>query len=308
MGKMIPSGTINIRLTIFSALVLLVLLSFIGIKYQNSNHDLENILQKTVKKNEILSKLRINLIKESDFEKAAVMADTDELSVALADKAIQIADIVDSERYELRHLIEQDNILNELSLLREFDTCWEQFRKIDKILLDFAVENTNVKASALSFTEGGKALRRFESNMTDLINNNTTIDDGGKTIKLACDAIMSVLKIQYLHAPHISASNDSNMDSIETQIVHADGIVKNSLDQLKNLVSDSNRVLLMEAASAYNEFMKITDEVLKLSRQNTNIKSFELSLGRKRKIAAECDEILGSLQEAVRSRTFDATR
>jgi len=54
--------------------------------------------------------------------------------------------------------------------------------------------------------------------------------------------------------------------------------------------------------------MAVTAEVIRLSRENTNVKSFELSLGRKRKIAAQCDEILISLQEAVRSREFKATR
>jgi hypothetical protein len=41
---------------------------------------------------------------------------------------------------------------------------------------------------------------------------------------------------------------------------------------------------------------------------NTNIRSFELSLGRKRKIAAQCDEVLTGLQEAVLDRSFKATR
>jgi hypothetical protein len=48
--------------------------------------------------------------------------------------------------------------------------------------------------------------------------------------------------------------------------------------------------------------------VLELSRQNTNIKSFELSLNRKRKITAQCDDIVTSLQDAVQSRIFKATR
>jgi len=51
-----------------------------------------------------------------------------------------------------------------------------------------------------------------------------------------------------------------------------------------------------------------TREVIGLSRQNTNVKSFELSLGRKRKITAQCDEILSNLQEALRSKEFKATR
>jgi hypothetical protein len=54
--------------------------------------------------------------------------------------------------------------------------------------------------------------------------------------------------------------------------------------------------------------MDFTDRILEWSRQNTNIKSFELSLNRKRKITAQCEEILTKLQDAIQSRTFKATR
>jgi hypothetical protein len=54
--------------------------------------------------------------------------------------------------------------------------------------------------------------------------------------------------------------------------------------------------------------MKVTGEVISLSRENTNVKSLELSLGKKRMISAQCEETLSALQEAIRSRTFKATR
>ncbi len=40
----------------------------------------------------------------------------------------------------------------------------------------------------------------------------------------------------------------------------------------------------------------------------TSPKSFELSMNRKRKTTAQCDEILTSLQDAVQSRSFKAMR
>jgi hypothetical protein len=64
----------------------------------------------------------------------------------------------------------------------------------------------------------------------------------------------------------------------------------------------------LQAKTAFSEFMEVTAEVIKLSRQNSNIKSLELSLGKKRKVTAQCDEILVAFQEAVQSRTFKATR
>jgi hypothetical protein len=54
--------------------------------------------------------------------------------------------------------------------------------------------------------------------------------------------------------------------------------------------------------------MEVNKEIVRLSRMNTNVKSLQLSLGRKRKIAAQCEEILNSLQNAIQSRSFKATR
>jgi hypothetical protein len=308
MSKKALSGRIVLRLALLSSVILLLVLTVIGLKYRSSNSDLENIVSGIIRRDELLSQMRINLIKSADIEKAAVMADSDELSRALAEKALQAADSVDAGRSELRGLIEKDRIVKEVNLLQEFDNCWAQSRKIDQALLEFAVENTNIKASSLSFAQGNKAVARFEESLSDLIRKTVSGSQGIQIVKLACDALTGALKIQYLHAPHISAANDEQMDSIEGEIRQSDKMVGSSLKELESLVPEENQILVREAASAYSDFNAVTTEVVKLSRRNTNIKSFELSLGRKRRVTAECDEILNSLQQAVRSRTFDATR
>lgn len=98
------------------------------------------------------------------------------------------------------------------------------------------------------------------------------------------------------------------MDRIEKEIRLHEESVKESLKELEIVVPEANRPALREAAAAYADFQAVTAEVIRLSRLNTNVKSFELSLGRKRKVAAQCEEILTGLQEAVRSRKFEATK
>jgi hypothetical protein len=98
------------------------------------------------------------------------------------------------------------------------------------------------------------------------------------------------------------------MDAIEKSIRENDAIVRQSLHALQPLTSSDRKPALLQAEAAYGDFEELTAKVLKLSRQNTNIKSLELSLNRKRNITAQCDEILTSLQDAVQSRSFKATR
>jgi hypothetical protein len=98
------------------------------------------------------------------------------------------------------------------------------------------------------------------------------------------------------------------MDGIEKVIRENDAVVKKSLSEIRPLLPPDKKVILQQAAAEYEAFMEITARVIELSRQNTNVKSFELSLNRKRKITAQCDDILKSLQDAVQSRVFKATR
>jgi len=308
MTKRAISGRIDLRLALLSGLTLIILLVFFGLKYKGAGPDLESIVSGLPKKNETISRMRINLLKSADLEKAAVMADTDQLSRSLADQSLQTAAEVERDRLELSTLIKHGPVDSEQNLLKEFDTCWEQFRKIDKVLLEFAVENTNIKAARLSFTQGSKALERFEMSLIDLVGDNASSIHHFQILNAVSTALVACFKIQYLQAPHIAAANDEEMDQIEREMMASQQIVSDYLNKLAQLVPEAARATLRQAVSAYAEFEAVAAQVVKLSRQNSNIKSFELSLGRKRKVTAECDEILASLQAAVRNRTFEATK
>ena len=291
-----------------AVLVLVLVLILIGIQYKDTILGIEDVAGIMAKKLEVVSRMRIDLLKSVDAEKSAVMADTDESSQAFADQAQKAAEAVDRGRLELGLLVKKDHTDQEMKLLQEFDGCWIEFRKIDRVLLEFAVKNTNIKAANLSFVKGSEAMKRFEKALNDLNRKRPLGAEGTQIGKLAGDALAAGLKIHYLHAPHIAAANDEQMDKIEVDIKQNEEGIKRSLNELQRLIPEKKQASLQEARTAYDELAKVTTEVIDLSRQNTNIKSFELSLGRKRKLTAQCDEILISLQEAVRSRSFKATR
>lgn len=295
-------------LLLLAGLVLGLVLMWISIRYEGINLGLKDVLGIMVKKMEILSRMRANLLTSVDAEKSAVMADTDESSRAFADQSRQAADAVDRDRRELGLLVEKDHTDREIELLREFDACWTELRKVDQLLLQLAVENTNIKAANLSFGKGSLAMKRFEEALSDLNRNKALRKKDNQIAELVYNAITAGLKIHYLHAPHIAAANDDEMDKIEAAIKQQDGVIKSSLSKLKQLLPEEKQASLREAETAYDQLGRVTAEVLELSRQNTNIKSFELSLGRKRKVTAQCDEILMNLHEAVRGKRFKATR
>ena len=292
-------------------LVVLVLLSLViavGIKYNRINLDIKDVMGIMTEKMDALARIRINLLKSVEAEKMAVMADTDESSRDYAAESLKAADALEQDRLELGLLIKKDPTDREMKLFQEFDRCWAEFGKIDRVLLDFAVKNTNIKAANLSFVKGGEAVKDFEEALLRLISDKPLRQEDPQIDQLVSKALVAGIKIHYLHAPHIAAANDEQMDKIEGSIRQNEEFINKSLSRLTHLVPEKKQASLQKAKTAYGELTKVTTQVISLSRQNTNIKSFELSLGRKRKITAQCDEILKSLEEEVRSRSFKATR
>lgn len=298
----------SLGLSTLTVLILLLILVFIDFRYWNTSADLESLFRKMVRTEEILSRMRINLLKSAEIEKAAVMADTDDLSRSLAVQSSQLADSVERDRRELDGIVEQDTKGQQRKYLNEFDGCWTELRKIDKVLLGFAVENTNLKAASLAFSQGSRAMERLERSLTAIIDNAPQTSQGNQILRLANSALTAGFKVLYLQSPHIMAASDAAMDKMELEIRRFDELVKQSLEKLVDLIPEEDRVFVDDAVSAHADFERITTEVIRLSRENTNIKSFELSLGRKRKIAVQCDEILGAFQAAIHARTFEATR
>jgi hypothetical protein len=53
------------------------------------------------------------------------------------------------------------------------------------------------------------------------------------------------------------------------------------------------------AGAAFARYLELQAQVLSLSRENTNVRSLSLSLGRKRAAQAICQDTLAALQEAI---------
>ncbi|MBK8816520.1 MAG: hypothetical protein IPN42_13920 [Methylococcaceae bacterium] len=113
------------------------------------------------------------------------------------------------------------------------------------------------------------------------------------------EALTAGIKIFALHKPHIEAADDQQMDKIEQDIRSYDEVAKKAFSHLNSVAVLKENPDLKNAETAYAKFMQLTNEVIRLSRMNTNIKSTELSIGKKRLISTQCQVILTTLQNTV---------
>ena len=122
------------------------------------------------------------------------------------------------------------------------------------------------------------------------------------------EVVTACLRIQVLHAPHIAATADAEMDRIEALIRTQDSAALEAMEQLAEVQGVDPSPELDSALTAFRNLRHLTEQVLQLSRQNTNVKSAELSLGRMRLLSAQCQETLSALRKTVEAQGFKATR
>lgn len=170
-------------------------------------------------------------------------------------------------------------------------------------MLTLAVESSNVKAQRLSFGEGRAAAEAVVDAVGAVAQGRTPSD--ARLDAAAARAVLGVREIQALQAPHIAEADDAVMTALETRMRAATVASRSALDVLlAGQPAETRRATVV----AFDRFLAVNDEIVALSRRNTNVRSLALALGRKRALAAECDDRLRQLDDALAAHEFSATR
>ena len=265
------------------------------------------VLQQQVQARQLAADLQVQFTKAADAANRAVMADTDESSTAAAREAEEAAKAVQSDVAKLQPIIDSLGYADEKQHLSEFRSRFEEYRKLDAEILPLAVQNTNLKAQQLSFNAGREAVSALR---TALAAASKAATAGQKCCvdALVQKAGAALLEIQVIQAQHIPESDDARMTRMEAEMTALERETRATLADLQKALPSSAAAPLAAASAALEKFVSVNAEIVRLSRQNTNVRSLALSLGRKRTVTAQCDEALRELQYALGRHEFRATR
>ena len=279
--------------------VLLVLL-LVVLHFHNEQNAAAQLAFKA-KRVELVDRMRLALTSAAEAEKSAVMAITDEDSQTYADQARAATATVEQGRRELGELLETGGTRSEKDFLARFSQAFAEFQRIDKDLLDLAVKNTNLKAYSLAFGPAAEALREMDAALSRVVATSvdSTSPDDKKVILLACGARIAALRIQTLLPPHIAEESDPKMDEMEALMAGEDREVRKDLEGLAAIQNFGGNSDLKTAASRYARFSEIRAQILRLSRENTNVRSLTISLNQKRKVMLVCQDDLAALEHAI---------
>jgi hypothetical protein len=242
----------------------------------------------------LINALRQTLLESVEAEKSAVLATTDAESRSLAQEAQQSAAKINQLRTDLRTLIVADGRPAEVEKLDAFDAAWAEVERIDQRLLALAVANTNLKAVRLSASEGATDLDRFVDALSEMARNASAPE----TLRTLSGASIAALRVQPLALVHIPSADDAEMSRLEERM----GALEEEVNRDLSAVRTSGQVSpdqLAAATQAWDDYQKVLNDVLRLSRENTNVISFDVSVHEKRLATKECVAALAALQEVV---------
>jgi hypothetical protein len=254
--------------------------------------------------------LRVQFNKASDASDRAVLADTDEASVAFAREADHLTEWLKKDVVELEPRLRDLGNATEVDALVAFGRHFADYEKVDREILLLAIENTNHKAQRLSFGPARDEADAFRDSLQAAA---ATVASQVPKVRCGVDAlvakaVMAVREIQILQAPHIAAADDAVMSRLEKEMAVREAKAREATQALAGLVDVKGKASMATAVEALDKLAGISKELVKLSRRNSNVRSLELSLRSKPALTAACDDSLRVLEEALATEAFPATR
>jgi hypothetical protein len=275
--------------------------------FYGCNGDLSPAFVKLGEARRLAADLRIEFNRAADASTRAVMADTDEASIAYAREAEQAKQAVKKDADALAPILRDLQDSEETEALAEFGRRFAKYETLDHSILELAVENTNLKAQKLAFGPARMEADTFRKSL-DTITEAAPPKNRCRVESLAKSAVVAVREIQVLLAPHIAESEDSVMTGFEKEMAEREATARSALTALSGLIDPKLRATLADATAALDRFKGIQNQILALSRRNSNVRSLALTLGDGRVLTASCEASLGTLQGALAHEGFKATR
>jgi chemoreceptor-like protein with four helix bundle sensory module len=253
----------------------------------------EPALLRQMKKVGLVNNIQHELLESVDAEKSAVLATTDEESKKFAEESRQSSAKINDLRANLAELIEIDPVRDEREKLAAFDDKWKELEAIDTRLLQLAVANTNLKAARLLAHEGSTTLDRFIAAADTMM---ASTDDIA-AIRALSTASTAFARIQSLLFAHIPEKSDAEMTALEGRIRTLGETVDAQLKASTGSLPASSAKA--DATQAWADYQRTEAEVIRLSRENSNVISFDVSTHEKRTATQACLDALAGLRDSI---------
>jgi hypothetical protein len=265
------------------------------------------VLNELVEARSLTAEIRADFLKANDKSGEAVMADTDEHSIAAAHEAQDAHGRIAAHVERLRTVLTALSYSNETRLLDVFTQRYSDYKTLDDTILELAIENSNIKAQRLLFGPQAEAVQAIRAAL-DAAVAQVPARSADRARSLSAGALAGLFEIQAIEARHIAESDEGKMTEMETRMTALKAGVLRDIAGLRALVPSAAAGALDPVDEGIRAFEAARDELIPMSRRNTNVRSLALTLGRKRTLAAQCEDALTALSDSLSKHQLTGTR
>ena len=182
------------------------------------------------------------------------------------------------------------------------EQAFTNFQSIDKQISELDIQNSNGKALELAFGPASIALQEIDDRLNSISveYGMASPDRANELMRWTSDARIRLLRIQTLFAPHIAEESDEKMNEIEQRIANEDKGVQQDFESLASVLSGDLQNRLTDVSKLYADFLVTKAEIIRLSRENTSLRSVAIALNEKRDAMLACQDTLVAIEKAIR--------
>lgn len=261
------------------------------------------VLGDLVEARRLAEQVQGDLARSQEAAGRAVMATTEESAQQAAASARQATAQTDATWGQLLPILESLGYRPEMEIAARFQQTFGELKAQDDEVLTLAVESSNLKAQRLSFNDARQEADAVMSALQRAVPAGASAE-----AKLAAAAVREqVLQIQAVQPRHIWEVTDERMTELEAEMATASRDGREALRRLGAALPRSGAAMA-DATAALDRFDSLNQEIVRLSRRNSNVRSLALTLGQRRVLAARCEADLRELSDALAQHQLGGTR
>jgi putative methionine-R-sulfoxide reductase with GAF domain len=283
-------------------LMLLVISSWMGLSsLSDMNSRLNDLIDISAEKVKLAARINQDIIMISRAEKNIILSSTQE---EMDEFAKFIDDTEESMKKKRKFLSDLVDVEGQV-LLESFRSTWKEYMRVNKELRVIARLNSNVRARNLSQNEARDAYDKASLTITQIVEKNDEETDQAKNvktlrkiaekIKLAARINRNLVEIQRGEKNLILARTQDEMDEYAKAIKRIREDLIQRIDQLQPLTSREGKIQLNRFQKEVNLYLNLHEEVRKLSRENANVRAFNLSSGKARELNDKAQDLMASI-------------
>jgi methyl-accepting chemotaxis protein len=256
-----------------------------------------------------LGDVRQGLMNTIRHEKNAIISTDDKEAQGYADLATKSIEEAESNFQKVQALYAKDTGASDAERkgLAELSDMIQKMKAADKSLLELAVQNTGVKAAELSTTKANESIEAVfqaiaalrEQWLKDTDAEGVDLKARIAKLGLASEIIGGAGHAYRIEVRHINSTDEAGMAKIREEGNKVHEQVKATIQRLDAMADEGEKPVVASAASAWDAFVAVSNQVYDLSESNTNTKSANMSLKEQKElittVVATADRMLDAV-------------